>query len=236
MKLVIVLPVKSEKSGPHYPPRWELCQSTWLRDSPVDFHGFSDEELGLTEIDQHQNDIDPIRTHRTQLMVRWALDRGYDYLFRTDTDTYVWLNRLLACGFEQHDYMGWSVGYPRYLEREWAINTAHGGVGFFLSRRAMEIVANAPVEKYSDGKYWGDLWAGQQLWKNGIYCQRDTRFLDGSSGDPKRHHGNIFAEELPMDHPYVAIHPVPAANMQAIHDKFKDIPAETIAPAVQLWG
>lgn len=236
MKLLIVLPVKSGQGGAHYPIRWEMCQSTWLKDSPVDFHGFTDADLGLTEIDQHQNAIDPIRTLRTQLMVRWALERGYDYLFRTDTDTYVWVNRLLACGFEKHDYMGWCVGFPRHLEQDWAMNTAHGGVGFFLSRKAMEIVANAPVEKYVDGKYWGDLWAGHQLWKQGIYCHQDTRFLDGSSGNHAEHNGNISADELPLDHPYVAIHPVPFANMQAIHDKFKNIGAETSVPAKQLWG
>ena len=236
VKLLIVLPVKSEKSGAHYPIRWEVCQNTWLKDSPCDFRGFTDAELGLTEIDQHNNAVDPIRTHRTQLMVRWALEHGYDYMFRTDTDTYVWVNRLLACGFEQHDYMGWSVGYPRHLEKTWAMNTAHGGVGFFLSRRSMEIVANAPVEKYLDGKYWGDLWAGHQLWKHGIYCHRDTRFLDGSSGDHAQHNGNISADELPLNHPYIALHPVPAANMPAIHEKFKGIGAETAAPELQMWG
>ncbi len=236
MRLLIALPVKSEKSGAHYPIRWEMCQSTWLRDSPVDFHGFMDAELGLSEIDQHNNALDPIRTLRTQLMVRWALEHGYDYLFRTDTDSYVWVNRLMACGYEQHDYMGWCVGYPRHLEKDWAMNTAHGGVGFILSRRSMEIVATAPVEKYSDGKYWGDLWAGHQLWKHGIYCHRDTRFLEGSSGDHKQHDGNISAEELPQNHPYIALHPVPAVNMLAIHEKFKHISAETVAPELQMWG
>lgn len=235
-KLLIVLPVKSEKSGAHYPIRWEVCQSTWLKDSPVDFHGFSDAELGLNEIDQHKNAEDPIRTHRTQLMVRWALEHGYDYLFRTDTDTYVWVNRLLASGFEQYDYMGWCLGVPRHLERSWALNTAHGGVGFFLSRRAMEIVAAAPVEKYLDGKYWGDLWAGHQLWKHDIRCHQDTRFLDGSSGDHNQHNGNISADELPLDHQCIAIHPVPAVNMPAIHEQFKHLGAETVAPELPLWG
>lgn len=235
-KLVIVLPVKSGKSGAHYPIRWDMCQSTWLKDSPVDFHGFTDDELGLVEIDQHKNAVDPIRTLRTQGMVRWALEQGYDYLFRCDTDAYVWVNRLMACGYEQHDYMGWCIGYPRHLELDWAMNTAHGGVGFFLSKRAMEIVANAPVEKYGDGKYWGDLWAGHQLWKHKIYCHQDTRFLEGSSGDRKQHDGNISADQLPMDHPYIAIHPVPAVNMPAIYEKFRNIGAETVAPELPMWG
>src|ERR1043166_753992 len=104
MRLLIALQVKSEKSGAHYPIRWEMGKNTWLRDSPVDFHGFTDDELGLKEIDQHKNEIDPIRTHRTQLMVRWALEHGYDYIFRVDTDSYVWVNRLLACGFEKYPY------------------------------------------------------------------------------------------------------------------------------------
>lgn len=220
-KLLIALPVKTT---PIYTERMEWCKETWLKDSPVDWKGFTDEELGLIEIDQHDNANDPIRTWRTKLMSQWAYDNGYDYMFRVDNDAYVWLHRLLACGFEKHDYQGWCL--PG--------GTAHGGIGFFLSRKALSVVKDAPIERYRDGKFWGDLWAGTQLKKAGIDCHRDTRFLDGSTD--YAHHGNIFADELPLDHPYISIHPVGTfENMKAIHERFKDLPTETVPPQYQFW-
>jgi hypothetical protein len=227
-KLLIAIPVKSSQM---YRDRMNVCEATWLKNCGVDYKGFTDADLGLVEIDQHHNETDPIRTHRTQRMAKYAYDNGYDYVFRTDTDSYVWVNRLLACGFEQHDYMGWRLNIPQ--TGDWCLRTAHGGIGFFLSRRAMKVIINAEVDRYGDGKFWGDLWAGHKLWKAGIECHRDTRFLDGS-GHP-HHHGNIFADELPVDHPYISIHPVPPENMLAIHKRFKNLPAETVPPTVQLW-
>lgn len=207
--------------------RIEWCKETWLKDSPVDWKGFTDSELGLTEIDQHDNLNDPIRTWRTKLMSKWAFKNGYEYMFRVDSDAYVWIHRLLACGFEKYEYSGWCL--PG--------GTAHGGVGFFLNRLSLERVMEAPVERFRDHKYWGDLWAGTQLQKFGVKCHRDTRFLDGSSGDITIHHGNILADELPLDHPYISIHPVgDFENMKAIHERFKHIPAETIAPEYQIFN
>lgn len=254
MNLLIVIPTKSSQ---HYLDRMVACRATWLKDvlevdepcggryctescqpalchRPVAYKAFRDSDLDLIEIDQHDNANDPIRTQRTQRMVKFAYDKGFDFVFRVDTDAFVWVNRLLVSGFENHDYMGWCLDVPRHIEREWCMTTAHGGIGFTLSRKAMKIVVDAPVEKYVDGKYWGDLWAGQQLWKHGIHCHRDTRFLDGSK--PPMHHGNIAADKLPLDHPYISIHPVdPVANFYALHERFPKMPAETVAPTQQIW-
>jgi hypothetical protein len=235
MSLLIALPIKTT---PNYAERFKACEETWLKDSPVDYRGFSDAELGLTEINQHDNANDPIRTHRTQRMVKYAYENGYDHIFRVDTDAYVWINRLLASGFEKHDYMGWCVdtGQGSFTgdPHSFCNTTAHGGIGFTLSRRAMKVIIDAPICRYGDGKYWGDLWAGDQLWKKGIHCKRDTRFLDGSGH--ATHHGNIAVHELPDDHPYISVHPaLPVENIYAIHERFKNLPAETVAPKYQLW-
>ena len=233
VNLLIALPTKTDQQ---YFDRFEACKETWLKDCPVEYRGFSDADLGLTEINQHDNATDPIRTNRTKLMVKWAYDRGFDYIYRVDTDAYVWVNRLLASGFEHHDYMGWCLNTPETPGQEWCINTAHGGIGFTLSRRAMKVIVDAPIERYGDGKYWGDLWAGHQLWKSGIRCHRDTRFLDGGRTSTSNHYGNILAAELPDNHQYISIHPVlPIYNMLAIHERFKHLSAETTPPEKQLW-
>jgi hypothetical protein len=230
-KLLIIMP---SKTGQLYKDRIPACENTWLKNCPCDYKFLSDADMGLVEIDQYDQVHDPIRTLRMIGMATYAYARGYDHMFRCDTDTYVWINRLLASGFEQHDYMGYCLEYPgQETIRGHATRTAHGGDGFFLSRRAMEIIKNAKPHTYYDGKYWGDMWTGDVLWRHGIHCKRDTRFMDGSGYT--QHHGNIFAHELPLDHPYIAVHPVPAENMQAIYDRFPMMPAETVAPRTQLW-
>lgn len=238
MRLLVALPIKTDQQ---YTDRFAACEATWLSRAAslgIDYKGFTDAELGLVQIDQHNNAVDPIRTQRTKGMAKYAYDNGYDFVFRVDTDTYVWLNRLLASGFEKYDYMGCcqNTGQGPFNGNlgEWSTQTAHGGDGFFLSRKAMKVIIDAPVSRYADGKFWGDLWAGDQLWKRGIHCKQDTRFLDGSGH--ATHHGNIGADELPADHPYISVHPVlPIENMYAIHERFKDLPANTIAPKFQLW-
>lgn len=233
-KLLIVVPLKTD---PLYAERMVACKETWLRDVPVDgdapdspvhYKGFTDAELGLTEINQHDNANDPIRTWRTKLMVKYAYDQGYDFVFRVDTDAFCWINRLLACGFEQWDYMGWCDVVPN--QTEWCRTTAHGGIGFFLSRKAMKVIVKAPIERYADGKYWGDLWCGQQLYKAGIRCHRDTRFIDGSHMPD--HRGNVLAHELPLDHQFISIHPVNPCpdNFYAMRDRFPQLSDETIPP------
>ena len=226
-KLVIVIPTKTTST---YSDRIPACLETWLKDCPCDFKMLSDADMGLKEIDQHDNANDPIRTLRMKGMTQWCYDAGYEYLFRCDTDTYVWVNRLLHCGFEKHDYMGLAGDYAQPNQRK----TAHGGVGFFLSRKAMQIVKDAPVEKTWDGKYWGDMWAGMVLFRRGIHCKRDTRFMDG--GGHRLHNGNILADELPLDHPYIAIHPVnPNQNFYDLHKRFPKLSDVTIEPDKQLW-
>lgn len=225
MKLLIAIPTKSDYE---YSLRMMAVKDTWLKNCPVDFKEFSDVELGLDP------NSETIRPMRTKLMCKYALDHGYDYIFRVDSDAYVWVDRLLKCGFENHDYIGWCIDYPRHVELMGsAFRTAHGGIGFFLSRRAMQIVVDTPPWRQGDGNYWGDIWTGEVLWKNGIYCHRDTRFLDGSNGT--QHSGEIDADELPVGHQYISVHPVHTQDMFKFHERFKNLNAETVAPERQIW-
>jgi hypothetical protein len=229
--LLIAIPMKTEQ---RYRDRAIACANTWLKDCACDYKCFSDADLGLVEKSQYDNAHDPIRTNRTRMMSKYAYDNNYDFLFRCDTDTYVWMNRLLACGFEQHDYMGWCLDYPKHLEIDRGLRTAHGGAGFFLSRKAMKIVSDTPPSLCSDGKFWGDIWTGEILWRHGIHCYRDTRFLDGAQSF-KTHHGNIYPNELPSDHPYIAVHPCPASVLYEMKAKFPEVSAITVPPVSQLW-
>lgn len=133
-------------------------------------------------------------------MCGYALARDYDFLFRVDSDAYVWVDRLLACGFEQFDYMGFSKVED---------SPAFGSVGFFLSRRAMQLVVEGKHTVQAHGIYWGDLWTGEVLKAHGILCHSDERFRDGFGKTDWR------AEEIPAG--TISVHPVSIASQKDIH-------------------
>lgn len=172
--------------------------------SDVYYKFFSDADLGVDENDPK------VRQLRTKLMAKYAYDAGYDFMFRVDADAYCYVNRLMASGFEQWDYAGNCLNYPKHLEVDKGRRTAHGGAGFTLSRKAMAIVKEWEPFPQSDGIYWGDIGAGELLWKHGIYCHRDSRFVD--KGD-----GHFDADNLPRDHNYITVHPVEPEQMYSLN-------------------
>jgi hypothetical protein len=90
---------------------------------------------------------------------------GYDFLFTCDVDTYVVIPRLLACGFEQHDYVG----------RRCDEGHAGGGYGYWLSRRAVEILASDPPNGTAA---YNDLGIGMKLRDHGVFVHpRNDIFL-----------------------------------------------------------
>lgn len=71
---------------------------------------------------------------KCQQMFMWALDHDYDYVFKTDTDTFIHPDRLMSSGFENHDYTG-LVG--SMVLRGKMGDCCGGGAGYWLSRKAM---------------------------------------------------------------------------------------------------
>src|ERR1043166_1122645 len=51
-------------------------------------------------------------TYKTRSSAKWAYERGYDFLFRCFPDTYVRIDRLMACAFQDFDYYGDFRGDP----------------------------------------------------------------------------------------------------------------------------
>jgi hypothetical protein len=88
---------------------------------------------------------------KMQGICKYALDHGYDFLLRTDDDTFVYPDRLLKEDWAGFDYSGSSpVDF-------------HPGGCMFLSRRAMEIVVAGRPDYYAD-----DVWIGKVMKKSGI--------------------------------------------------------------------
>jgi hypothetical protein len=103
-------------------------------------------------------------------LFRWALEQGFDYVFKCDDDTGIVVARLLKSGFEQFDYSG----FPNVVG---GLTYASGGGGYWLSRRAMEIVVKGERDT-RDSIGWAEDWTtGRLLRESGISLHGDTRYV-----------------------------------------------------------
>ena len=117
---------------------------------------------------------------RTRALVRYALERKYDYLFKCDDDTYIRPHLLLSSGFESYEYSGQcerhhadDIGWYKY---------AGGGGGYWLSRKAMIAVIESRICHCAE-----DCNAGQVLARAGIRPQEDDRYRNAVSDHDRRH-------------------------------------------------
>ena len=89
---------------------------------------------------------------KDKAILRWAYAREYDYIFICDADTYVDVDRLMASGFEKHDYSGFPFGI-----------FGAEGMGYWLSRRCIPMIVDEPVHVWGADQFVGDV-----LYKRGI--------------------------------------------------------------------
>ena len=101
--------------------------------------------------------------HKCNTAHRWALDKGYDFVFQCCTDTYVAVPRLLATGFEKHACMG-AICEP--------LPAPGGGAGYTLDKRALSALA-AAEHPFPIGD---DVLTGMTLNRVGLPMVHDDRF------------------------------------------------------------
>jgi hypothetical protein len=101
-------------------------------------------------------------SYKAKEMWTWALDRGYDYVFQCMSDTYIDIDQLMNCGFEEHDFIGRTYDENR---------SPLGGSGYWLSKKCLQIMTAAHVDFWAD-----DGWAGWTLQKSGIHLHQDLRY------------------------------------------------------------
>jgi len=103
---------------------------------------------------------------------KWALKHEYDYVFKCDDDTHVEPYALIEqSNFGKYDYTGMQLENPSGLIY------ASGGAGYWVSKKAMEILTVnpvvCPIENSAE-----DAWVGETLRKNGIILHHDYRYVD----------------------------------------------------------
>ena len=106
--------------------------------------------------------------YKTRSICRWALGKLIDYVFLADVDTCIYPAKFAAFKCELSDYAGrmWNPkapyntvdpdGHPEIHNT--CFPYASGGFGYFLSRKACDIVAWESPTSWAE-----DLWVGQVL-------------------------------------------------------------------------
>jgi hypothetical protein len=124
---------------------------------------------------------------KVQRICKWALENGYDGFFKVDDDT-AWIADRLANAVEkdwaQHDYVGRVNGATdMYHESTYA----RGGVGYYLSKRAMEYLAAQPTPNPDNPKdYAEDSWVGRNMGEGGFVAVNDNRLRCAAGSGPNR--------------------------------------------------
>lgn len=142
-------------------------RDTWLKGIDIDYKFFFGQgnNTNPDEIILNCGDSYIDLPHKVKGIYKYALDNGYSHCFKVDDDSFVFVNRLMTSGFEEHKYSGrknhcWG-GY------------ASGGPGFWLDRQSMQIIIDADLtEETAD-----DKWIGQVLASHGIFLHDDPRYI-----------------------------------------------------------
>lgn len=171
-----------------------VIRNTWgkdIREADLRFFmGGDTSYLGLMDDEVMVDAPDNYRglPYKTREILRWSITKNYDQTFLADTDTFIIPVKLITCGFEKHDYFGrntWPFGSTRYYEAPgrngdfWKSSDCYpwmsGGCGYFLSKKAAEIIAVREPNCWAE-----DLWVGQVL--GPFYNNREIKMANMDSG------------------------------------------------------
>lgn len=156
----------------------EQCRNTWLKqwNQLVDYkfvlgQGNSkklDDELVLSVDDTYQG-----LPQKIQASHKWALEKGYDYILKTDCDVFMHVPRLFQSNFEKHPYSGnlfWPEAKYRFVL----------GSAYWLNKKASEILVKAKLPAYP--AYGGDdVWVGRIMQENDIPIHHEPRYYVGQN-------------------------------------------------------
>lgn len=194
---------------------YENSRQTWIRDTwlknlpanvkPLFIVAKQQGELGLVKDDtlfikagshKFYSDGPGGAPWKVYASLKWLFHNSEcNHFFMVDDDTYVVVDRLLNCRYQEFDYIG---------RRTWNNDGAYGGPGFFLSRKAVEAIITNPFKR--DTRF-GDTYAWHRLRDSGFHLIRDPRFLKKlRHGMPTKDNEVIAVHQLRTPEPFYEIH------------------------------
>jgi hypothetical protein len=149
-------------------------------------------------------------SQKTQLIRRWALTHGYDYLWKIDDDTYVRPERLLGNGFAAVDYVGRLRGPSGNYAGPYCSGFCYG-----LSKKALELLS--PIDWAANDDFSEDRWTGNKLLSFGITPHNESAFVVQSSKM-----NAISGREAPLTgNSVIAACEYSPPDMRRVHAEFK---------------
>lgn len=147
---------------------------------------------------------------KTQLIRKWALQNGYEYLWKIDDDCYLRPERLFADGLSTHDYVGRLRGPSGNYSNPYCSGFCYG-----LSKKSMELLMQVDWDPSDD--FSEDRWTGNQLMKLGISPYNATQFIVEYSKNSA-----ISGREPPLvGNPVIASCEYRPDLMRKVHAQFK---------------
>lgn len=165
-------------------------------------------------------------SQKTQLIRRWALEHGYDYLWKVDDDVYLRPERLLAAFAKvSPDYVGRLRGCSGSLPGPYCSGFTYG-----LSRKALELLA--PLEWQANEDFSEDRWTGNKLLSLGISPHHEAQFVVQSSKN-----NALNGRETPLEgNAVIASCEHSPAEMRRVHAEFKSGKRSTVGEYHQPAG
>jgi Glycosyl transferase family 2/Galactosyltransferase len=147
--------------------RADACRRTWVKDAIE--QGFEVKFFLGTPTEKREPLPDEVfldcpdgyhyLTKKTQLLRRWALDNGFDYVWKVDDDAYIRAERLVP--LSGPDYIGRLRGPSGLYPSPYCSGFCYG-----LSRRSLEILAGCEWKDSDD--ICEDRWTANRLLPAGI--------------------------------------------------------------------
>lgn len=160
-----------------YRHRADAQRETWVKDMASAFpsadvrffFGASGPRLRDDEVVLPVDDGYETLPLKVQRMFRWALDEGYDWVFKLDDDVYLRPERLAtSVPSAPHEYCGRLRGASGKYPAPYA-----SGFSYWISAKAMSLV----VRSAWTGDKAEDRWIGNLLSRKNVFCYPDYRFV-----------------------------------------------------------
>ncbi len=206
----------------------QVIRETYLADAKIDYKFFfgrgSHANIQPDEVILDCDDAYKGLACKVWRISQYALENGYECVFKVDDDTYVRPERLNRSGYYGKEYVGMLLGATdKYHMNEYA----RGGTGYWLGQSALAALSSAAVPNPDiPSEYAEDSWVGKTLKNAGIKCVDDSARLrcadfSGPGRGPRPNGSTAWKRDIPvMGNNYITMCEVLGEEMRETHNEW----------------